>query len=510
MDAILVDDTRVASIGTYGPALARDLAKISQLRINRYSAVAWAHDLRFLVVDDGESVAPSQDSTEFGEKTKSGGGAEAVDISSQDPRDDAGPDDSFNVTVVSRDDTASCDTCQRYPVFSRGRRSTKYRIVQFPRHALEGENTLCNHYVAISYCWQSDATGAAQARKGSYRVLVEEENGVTSERANKAPDETIDRAVEFASHVGARLIWIDQECLPQDGSQEQELGIQAMDVVYQRAHWSVGLYQSIVSSQCQLDAVASILDWSRQNPSTRALRFPLESDLDMGLFMRSLIDFLDMFCNDPWNQRAWILQELFSSSDHMTTVIRLHTPFVYRGSLALQEHTAAETLKMTGSEVDAFILASREFLSAGLSRARSLSPKDQGGEAFQRAHRIIKVLETLRPEIATAGNKYAYLYAVGRTSFGPRYRCNAAVALSYLRNRDNHRPADRLAIVANLCDYEIRLDTVTVEKSFRSLAVCLFTLAFVNGDLSLLVPEVYQLALIKGMFKVRTSSPSAY
>jgi Heterokaryon incompatibility protein (HET) len=510
MDAILVDDTRVASIGTYGPALARDLTKISQLRLNRYSAVAWAQDLRFLVVDDGESVTPSQDSTEFGEETKSGGGIETTDTSNQGSRVDAGPDNNFNVTVIGREDTDSCETCQRYPVFSRRRPSTKYRIIQFPRHALKRGDTLCNHYVAISYCWQSDPAGAARARKGSYRVIVEEANGVTSERTNKAPDEIIDRAVEFANHIGTHLIWIDQECLPQDGSQEQELGIQAMDVVYQRAHWSAGLYQSRVSSQCELDAVASILDWGRQNRSTRTLRFPLDSDLDMGLFMKSLIDFLDMFCSDAWNQRAWILQELFSSSHHMTTVIRLHTPFVYRGSLELQEQAAAETLKMTGSEVDAFISASREFLAAGLSRARSLSPKDQGGEAFQRAHRIIKALETLRPEIAMAGNKYAYLYTVGKSSFGPRHRCNAAVALSYLRNRDNHRPADRLAIVANLCDYEIRLDTIAVEKSFRSLAVCLFTLAFVNGDLSLLVPEVYQLALIKGMFGLRTSGPSAY
>lgn len=111
-----------------------------------------------------------------------------------------------------------------------------------------------------------------------------------------------------------------------------------MDVVYQSAHWSVGLYQYVVPDQSQLDAVASIMDWGRHLSSDHSPRSPVDSDLDMGLLMRSLIDFLDLFCNDPWNQRVWILQELFSSSsNHMTAVLRLSTPLVYRGSLALQE-----------------------------------------------------------------------------------------------------------------------------------------------------------------------------
>jgi hypothetical protein len=507
MDAVLIDDTRVASVGLYGQALAQDLAKISQLRINRYSAVAWAQNLRFLVVDDGKSVGECQESNELtGETTNmerlgsvSKNGWEDG-TSSQNSDNDNKMDCGFNVTVVQPDNATSCGACQRYPVFPNDCRPTKFRVVQFPKDAFEGGRPLCNHYVAISYCWQSDLSGTAQAQNGSYRVLVENENGITKERSNNAPDETIDRAVDFASHVGARLIWIDQECLPQDDSKEHELGIQAMDMVYQRAHWCAGLHQSIVPSQCQLDAVASMMDWRRQNSSTRRLRIPVESDLDYGTFMRSLLDFLDLLCNDPWNQRAWILQELFSSSNHMTTVIRLKSPFVYRGSLALQEKTAAKSLKLTGPEVDTLVSASKQFLSIGLSRARSLNLKEQGSEAFKRAAQIVKMLKSLRPQIATAGNKYAYIYAMNKSSIGPRYRCNAAVALAYLRNRDNHRPADRLAIMANLCDYEIRLNTVAVEKSFESLAVCLFALAFVNGDLSLLVPEVYQLSLVKGTF----------
>lgn len=39
---------------------------------------------------------------------------------------------------------------------------------------------------------------------------------------------------------------------------------------------------------------------------------------------------------------------------------------------------------------------------------------------------------------------------------GPRFKCNAAVALSFLRTRFNHRPADRLGDVVRLACYSVR------------------------------------------------------
>ena len=62
--------------------------------------------------------------------------------------------------------------------------------------------------------------------------------------------------------------------------------------------------------------------------------------------------------------------------------------------------------------------------------------------------------------------------------------------------------ADKLAILANLCDYTLRLDTVELEKSQKPLSVCIFALAIANGDLSLLSPDSYHIprGLHNGMF----------
>ncbi|KAK5315908.1 hypothetical protein LTR70_006550 [Exophiala xenobiotica] len=73
----------------------------------------------------------------------------------------------------------------------------------------------------------------------------------------------------------------------------------------------------------------------------------------------------------------------------------------------------------------------------------------------------------------------------------PDYRqtCNAAQALTYLQPRMNGRVADRLAILGNLCNYPLRLDTNMVENLGYGFSICAFALSVCNGDLSLTKAE---------------------
>lgn len=64
-----------------------------------------------------------------------------------------------------------------------------------------------------------------------------------------------------------------------------------------------------------------------------------------------------------------------------------------------------------------------------------------------------------------------WTHTAGKTKV--RRSCSAAVALSYLRTKQNTHVPDRLAILANLCNYDIRLDTIELEKKTHILgAVC--------------------------------------
>jgi hypothetical protein len=58
---------------------------------------------------------------------------------------------------------------------------------------------------------------------------------------------------------------------------------------------------------------------------------------------------------------------------------------------------------------------------------------------------------------------------------------------------------DRIAIMANMCHYDIRLDTALIAKKCKSLRLAFLALSLLNGDLSLLVPEAYALFVNQGI-----------
>jgi len=78
-------------------------------------------------------------------------------------------------------------------------------------------------------------------------------------------------------------------------------------------------------------------------------------------------------------------------------------------------------------------------------------------------------------------------FRLGAVAFDRRTACNAIEAIQYLAVRNNSRTPDRLAILANLCHYPIRLNTTKLESDSFSLSTCILALALLNGDISLLV-----------------------
>jgi hypothetical protein len=183
---------------------------------------------------------------------------------------------------------------------------------------------LCDHYAAVSYRWRSDITVTSAGAEKSYRIRVQNPDGTYVERTNRTPNEIIDRAVDAARAAGFRLMCIDQECLPQDDSREQELGIQAMDMLYQRAQLTVGLLESTIQTQVHLDAIASVLYWGvRKQKDPKAVFCATKTRHVLQQFYLNLLEFLELLADDLWNSKAWILQEAFSSAEDLALFIRM-------------------------------------------------------------------------------------------------------------------------------------------------------------------------------------------
>ena len=103
-----------------------------------------------------------------------------------------------------------------------------------------------------------------------------------------------------------------------------------------------------------------------------------------------------------------------------------------------------------------------------------------------KARETLKRMELFHPG-APKGSRSFRILNLHRRRF-----CSAAVALTYLQTRGLLRVADKLAIVANLCDFNVRLNTIELEKTQTSLTTCVLALSLTNGDFSLLVPHMYQ------------------
>ncbi|CAN9445135.1 unnamed protein product [Alternaria alternata] len=232
-----------------GPALFGEISKISKLTFSRADARHWAsRRIRFLVYDDSDAKINEFDSDDEEAMNDYAVKLSLGDGEAQCPEGDVKVSDPEGVRATQRarssEDAESlkCRVCAWYPEFPHKWKPRKFRLVNpvldhpewFNGEGVSSHD-VCIHYVAVSYCWPPRGE-APTPRTYTVRDL----DGHV--RASRALDDVLVRAVDFATSIGFRMIWIDQECLPQptensskEDWEEQELGIQSMDIVYNRS-----------------------------------------------------------------------------------------------------------------------------------------------------------------------------------------------------------------------------------------------------------------------------------
>ncbi|KAJ4163144.1 hypothetical protein NW754_014567 [Fusarium falciforme] len=166
----------------------------------------------------------------------------------------------------------------------------------------------------MSYCWpvpQQDDDGKDIQEERHYQVR--DLDGTP--RKSHALDDIIDRTADVANSLGLRMIWIDQECLPQpderspqDEKDEQQIRVQSMDILYSRAMTAGGLHSLELSNQSQVNAISSAM----------------QPDYSAGRCddFHHVIDFFDRVSQERWYQRAWVAQEMLSAGSRLFLVFR--------------------------------------------------------------------------------------------------------------------------------------------------------------------------------------------
>lgn len=378
-----------------------------------------------------------------------------------------------------------CQACGRIPQFPNQGTVTRFRIRRV--HAAGSiDHRWCTHFVAVSYCWSSES-----GDNGSEPYKVVEEDG--SVRDIRAQNSTIDRVVAFARENGFRMIWIDQECINQTDVNEKELAIQSMDLVYLKAEQSIGLFQTRLE-QRHLECLSMLCAHQVTSRFRNTRRGPLPAiearRRGVGPPKFDLIrETASMLVNDKWNTRAWILQEAFSSNGNMVLLLPRAEGIDVRGwSLVCHEASQSELAVRLEIMQDCIALFA-QFLPLAISRQPILAKKHQPTRARTSTSKIrdpIERIQYFQPESTSSGGSVYINYR--RES----QQCSASVAVAYLRLRGLERVADKLAILANMCGYRLRLDTTKLDETQPSLAMCCLVLAIINGDFSLMVPQMYR------------------
>ena len=500
------------------PLTVNDVEMINNLatfRIEKAKAEHWSRwDVKFLIYDDTDlktngydsddedamlqaalQMSTANGSTEESEegdqaKVKGGKGKAVIDYSLDLP----GYSSKQHETP-----SPHCDTCSRCPEFPHHFKPTKFRLFR-PRDEadLEGfgwSKQCCNHYLAVSYCWpplKTDKYGNIIQEKGNYQIR--DLDGTV--RCSRALDDVLDRAVDVANSFGLRLIWISQECLPQpaedkplsvEDEEEQKYGIQAMDILYHRAVATAAFHSLDITSQAELDALMRPRDHRH--------------DLD------PLFNLLDKISKDRWYTRAWVVQEGISAGNSLALVfgrgpgISHHSRFILDQNYCIPPHSIHAKPDEFQSQV--VCIPVDRFLRA-VAYVNTLADQEIARMSFQsfdeytpnyshyvRVREIITRASALHPTFTHSTANPVEVFMNGETR--SRDAVEGASALTLLKTRDCRDQKDFIAIMANMCGYEERLDPQLVAENCNSLRLALLTLALLNCDYSLLVPEIFDL-----------------
>ncbi|KAH0538935.1 hypothetical protein FGG08_004526 [Glutinoglossum americanum] len=411
-------------------AVKEHIHRIRKHLLSRDMASKWASRLRFIAMP-GET-RQGYDGPDNQESAGDGEGSDACE-------------DGLNGDMehLTSSTTFTC-LCINLPYFPQGGVSTFVVTASEPADLPD-----CLHYVAISYCWESQSDTTPE-----HAYSVQTSRGT---RTSRAPKEILDRAISYAAYYDVRLIWIDQKCIEQDDPEDQEFGIQSMDLVYQQASNTAALLTTYIDSQAYMDALFKAIGG--------------ENFADLSDFSCA-VEVLELLAKDRWLSRAWCFQEAASAGESMVLLIRCCR------DLTPQDDFARTTYMQIPGEIEITL----EDLYQALSwvSAWPLVTPGVPPDLVERSEAVTTALYKTCP-------------MAFRERTDDRYACNAAQALHLLAHRSNSRIPDRLAILANLCNFPLRLNTADLERAEESMgfeysfSVCAYILAIVNGDISLLV-----------------------
>lgn len=207
----------------------------------------------------------------------------------------------------------------------------------------------------------------------------------------------------------------------------------------------------------------------------------------------ALADVLDMMAEDRWFTRAWIMQERLCSSGLSSTGVWATC------ALGIQSELPGEVCLIGGDQLEdaqevAYRLDHEDPKDDNKAPAKDSGdkPLEEPSEEKYTKEESLEAAKRLRAAIATFRSSYRLVNPATwrrsiadsvRSFYSPLQTTHLPGPLGCLY------PSDKLAMLANTCHWEKRIDTREIDKRDWSFSLCIWMLAIANKDASFFCAE---------------------
>ena len=325
-----------------------------------------------------------------------------------------------------------------------------------------------DNYIAISCPWYLPDHDTVSGR---YVFVPEQPPGVIM-----PPDIVLNRILNFKVSNPDYLhtpFWIDKICINQDATDEKEIAVHSMDLVYQYSgrkvvtdgleRWvgcSLGLLFVEIKTVVELTILRRLLDSKIAENIDNEPRLLVSIEEAV-----SILDLIEKILSDNWWRRAWIFQEEFLASRHMILLL----PCTLDRTGLFENEDGVDRFGKTAGEIQVWPLNFRtEVTIFCLALYRNADKASQA--------RCSEILKHAR--------RYTFLYrSKYEAGSSSAVKAMSLAIFEDISTRGITVPSDILAIAANCCRYVTRLSSQILNGINDSLSIAILTLFVMNGEI---------------------------
>ncbi|OBS24252.1 hypothetical protein FPOA_04798 [Fusarium poae] len=324
------------------------------------------------------------------------------------------------------------------------------------------------NFVALSYTW--DASEYETQNPKAEGHLIETRDGEDAWRSS-VRNSVLDRITKYMQCHHVPLLWIDRHSIPQKKCKkptctahgeckQKRHALDAMDWVYSLSDYPVALLGRPIQSEDEIATLSAILRGLLVKSSDGGFALAKNAEYSQALKMLNL---LYEITSDKWWTRAWTFQENYKAGLKMTLLIH-HASDLERAKRSMLIGKKA----MFGVVPGELSVQSVKFSESATKFCL----------AFRRHHFATSEDEEKITHILKTAGRYKILLSPSTSMSG--------TIISDVQWRGVTEPWDRLAIIANCCQYATRLDAGRLQlkgDTELSLDISVLALRLLNGEI---------------------------